>query len=245
MLRCTVRSAWLSDYLWKPGGHAPARDGNPQIGYMYDWGPTRDLQGADPVCAHCHTCFADKAAFRQHITRGQCKQFGPAKPAELLPVHPEWQQVVKMGTINSLRQAPMSLVRLTPTCGLKLERLGDLMLHLQTVHSACWSGATANTHLLIKVYQHRDGCCCNPSRSTTGATHICPMFRQIAMLEQRVEHDLFVPWTFDADMMHAFLQRTAANGPVQMIVEYLTQRAFNKLWTDPACITLFTTRCLV
>ena len=29
-----------------------------------DWVPSRDLLGADPVCAHCLTCFTDKSAVR-------------------------------------------------------------------------------------------------------------------------------------------------------------------------------------
>ena len=46
---------------------------------LQDWVPSRDMQGNDPVCAHCQACFTCKAAVRQHICQGQCPQFDPSR----------------------------------------------------------------------------------------------------------------------------------------------------------------------
>ena len=80
---------------------------------IHDWLPSRDMLGADPVCAHCLSCFTDKSAVRQHITRGQCSAFQAAKPMEELPVASTWQQIITHGTMHQLRSAPMQRLSLT------------------------------------------------------------------------------------------------------------------------------------
>ena len=212
-----------------------------------DWVPSRDMQSGEPVCAHCLTCFTQKSALRQHIARGQCALFDPMRTPDELAVPPNLRQVLLDGDVDSLMEAPATRLRLTQQCqlcGTSFVRQGDLVLHLQTVHSDRWHKASACTNLMLQVCMRRDRCFCNPSPTLISTAHVCPFFRQLALLEQRVDHDLFLPWRFDVEGIRAFMARYPSD-MVSHTTSILLQRQFAALWTDPQLVDLFKSICLI
>ena len=142
----------------------------------------------------------------------------------------------------------MLRLRLTQTCqlcGTKFGRQGDLALHLQSVHPARWKQAKTNTHMLMMTCYTRDGCYCNPKPNQTSITHVCPIFRQISMMEQRVEHDLFLPWSFSAERLQTFLQSVQSHVSIPALVDSLVHRHFSHLWTDQIIAHMLSQFCLV
>ena len=212
-----------------------------------DWVPARDQQGADPVCAHCHACFTNKPALRQHISRGQCTMFDPQRAPDELEIVPELRQVLLDGTVATLLQAPMLRLQLTlkcQLCGMRFERQGDLMLHLQSVHPTRWHQASAGTHMLMQACRPHVGCLCNPSPALTSTTHVCPAYRQLAMMEQKVDHDLFIAWTFSTDQLQQFFH-AIDHAAVPIVIDCLLHRQFATLWRDITVRDLLRNRCLI
>ena len=213
-----------------------------------DWVPSRDLLGADPVCAHCLTCFTDKSLVRQHITRGQCHSFNAVKPPELLAVAEDWKSIIASGSLETLRQDPQMRLRMTlvcQNCGTRFTRQGDLALHLQTVHAELWNRTHTTVHLMIQLCFLQDGCYCNPSTTSRSVSHICPAFRQIAMLAQRTEQDLFLPWRFDPQGTAQFLRCISIHAALPMILKCVDTRQFSQLWLLPAIAALLSHTCIL
>ena len=215
---------------------------------IHDWLPSRDMLGADPVCAHCLSCFTDKSAVRQHITRGQCPAFHAAKPSEELPVAQTWQQILLNGTLSQLRQAPMQRLSLTlhcQLCGVRFERQQDLALHLQSVHTERWTKTQTMVHLMLQV-GHIDGhCICNPQTHAGGLSHVCLAYRQLSMLAQKMDIDLLLPWTFDIKETERFLAGIQTHATVEVILQLLQDRRFTELWLNNSINQLFRSVCLI
>ena len=210
--------------------------------------PTRDLLGADPVCAHCLSCFADRSAVRHHITRGLCRSFDAGKPLDELPVSPTWTQVIATGDMQCLRQS--SMLRLSMTlhcqlCGSRFGRQQDLALHLQTVHADRWMKTQTTLHLLMQVGQLDTKCICNPQTHSSGISHVCPAYRQLSMLAQRVDHELFLPWTFDPAGTRLFLSSIQHHAVIDTILNVMTTRQFSDLWLNQSICHLLSSTCLV
>ena len=212
-----------------------------------DWAPARDMQNNDPVCAHCLKCFTQESALRQHIARGQCAHFDPMRTPDEPDIPDHLRQVLLDGNVESLLEAPATRLKLTQTCqlcGTTFARQGDLVLHLQTVHSSRWHKASASTNLLLRARMQQDGCYCNPSPNLLSTAHVCPLFRQLALLEQKLDHDLFLPWRFTVEGIREFLRQ---HDPafVAAVTSVLLQRQFADLWTDPQLTALLGSTCLI
>ena len=215
---------------------------------IHDWVPTRDLLEADPVCSHCLACFTSKSEVRHHITRGLCSGFNVAKPLEEMPVAQRWQQLITAGDLAQLPHEPMQKLALTlhcQLCGVRFERQCDLALHLQTVHTSRWTQSQTQVHLLLQIGQLYTACICNPQTTSRGVTHICPAYRQLSMLAQRVDHDLFLPWTFDDAKIRAFLAGVQQHAVTDVIVSILINRQFADLWNTVSVCQLLSTTCLL
>ena len=215
---------------------------------IQDWLPTRDLLAADPVCAHCLSCFASRSDVRHHIIRGLCSNFDAARPIEEMPVSSTWTNIITTGDMDSLRNSPMMRLSMTlhcQLCGARFERQQDLALHLQTVHADRWMRTQTTMHLLAQVGQLTTSCICNPQTHARGLSHVCPAYRQLTMLAQKVEHELFLPWTFDDAGTRRLLYTVQNHAVIDIIVNLLLDRKFSELWTNLSACQLFRTTCLI
>ena len=215
---------------------------------IHDFQPNRDLLAAEPVCGHCFSCFADRSAVRQHITRGQCPAFDAAKPIEEMPVAQHWQDIIQTGDLRSLMQSPMQRLSMTlhcQLCGIRFERQQDLAQHLQFVHADKWTQAQPMTQLLLQIGHIEQPCICNPQTHSRGASHVCLAYRQLSMLALRVDHDLFLPWTFDQAQTRSFLAGTHHHAAVESILSALETRQFTELWMHPGICHLLSHTCLI
>ena len=211
---------------------------------MTDWQP---LQGTDPVCAHCQTCFADVSAVRQHITMGQCSAFDPVRPLQSVPVQAEWRQIIESGDVRSLLKAPMQRLHLTTKCQLcrmSYQRASDLALHLQTVHALQWQQSQRIHPLLLTACQALDGCYCNPQTNARGLAHTCPALRQLSMLAIQLHQDLFVPWQYDQQGLACLLTTNQCAAINLQLQQCLIRREFATLWTDPTLMNMMATTCI-
>ena len=179
-----------------------------------DWQPLRDMQGPDPVCAHCLSCFANTAAVRQHITMGQCRSFNPQRAPQLVPVKADWIRILESGEFHKLLEVPMSRMKLTLTCQqchMSYQRSSDLALHLQSVHASLWQQSQRFHPLILQICQATDGCYCNPKTHAGGLSHTCPALRQLCMLAIRHGQDVLLPWQYDVEGLARILT-TNQNG---------------------------------
>ena len=215
---------------------------------LQDWRPERDLLGKDPVCAHCMKCFQDKAAVRQHVTQGQCTAFDPTKQPYDIPVAQHWSELIRTGDIAALKSRPSDKQRLTltcQTCGLGFDRQMDLSLHLQSVHADHWQRAQATTQMLIKHCFASLGCLCNPVTNGRSVSHVCPMYRQLAMLHIRTEVPLFLPWQIDAGSMQVWLSHMRFHPILQQLIHCLHTRQFDALFTNIEFHQLLRHTCVI
>ena len=215
---------------------------------IHDWQPTRDLLASEPVCAHCFSCFADRPAVRQHITRGQCLEFNAAKPEEEMSVAQHWQQMIVTGDLGPLHNSPMLRLSMTlhcQLCGVRFERQQDLAHHLQFGHADRWTHAQTMTQLLMQVGSLTTRCICNPQTTSRGVTHVCPAYRQLSMLALRVDQELYLPWTFNSETIRSFLAGVQNHVTVDTIVQILADRKFTDLWMHPSVSHLLSNVCLI
>lgn len=213
-----------------------------------DWEPLRDmLAGTEPVCAHCTAIFTEKSALRQHITQGQCMQFNPVRQPAEIPVHGDWQEIIRSGDIAQLHQAPQKRMHLTlrcQFCQIAFQRTGDLSLHLQTVHSLLWNEAKSHVQMLVEASSYI-GCLCNPKTNASGLQHICVAYRQIGMMVQKMNQPMFLPWTFERTQIRQFLHAITKEAIGNHICETVHNRLFSDLWTNPLFVQFFRTRCML
>ena len=212
-----------------------------------DWDPLRDMQGSDPVCAHCHACFGDMSAVRQHITMGQCACFDPLRPLQLSTVKDEWRRYIEDGTLKQLLEVPTQKQHLTlkcQLCGMSYQRSSDLSLHLQTVHAQHWQLSHRFHTLLLKTRQAVDGCYCNPKTHARGLSHSCPALRQLCMLAAHLKQDLFIPWKFTPKSLAQVVAPHLPGALLVQVLDSLCKREFSRLWTDPLILTALASQCL-
>ena len=214
---------------------------------LQDWRPERDLFGTDPVCAHCLGCFPNKAAVRQHVTQGQCPTFDAAKLPYDIPVGTDWISVLQSGDVLGLMTNPSQCMRLTlrcQQCGSGFQRQMDLQNHLQSVHSDHWLRAQPTTQLLISTCAPAIGCLCNPATHSRSVSHICPAYRQLAMLMLRTDIPVLVPWRLDLDTIHAKLCNVWTHPTIETLLAFLRDRSFHTMMSDPTIHQLLSSTCL-
>ena len=130
-------------------------------------------------------------------------------------------------------------------CGVRFERQQDLSLHLQTVHVDRWTQTQTTLHLLLQVGTLDNTCICNPQTTTRGVSHVCPAYRQLSMLAQKVDHELFLPWTFDMEGTRAFLTCVQNHAVIDTILTQLEHRQFSALWHNISVCKLLSSTCLI
>ena len=215
---------------------------------FHDWQPERDLMGRDPACNHCATPFASVSAVRQHVTLGQCREFDPHRSPSLLPISPEIQLMMQTGDFHPLLQDPMKRMRLTlhcAQCGVTYSRSNDLMLHLQTAHSAMWNQAQAMTKFLVKVLAPIHACVCNPSVNKFTLTHVCPFYRQMAMLWTRSSVELLLPWLSDKGSLTTLMQRCHLHAACQPVIEAIHARQLKRLLQESEMNEFLRSHCVL
>ena len=213
-----------------------------------DWQPERDLMGQDPACNHCATPFASVSAVRQHVTLGQCREFDPHRSPHLLPIPQELTQMLQTGDFRPLLQDPMKRMRMTlhcAQCGVAYSRSNDLMLHLQTAHSAMWNKAQAMTRSIVKVLSPTHACVCNPSVNKVTLTHVCPLYRQMAMLSTRSAVELFLPWISDRGSLVTLMQRCHMHAACTPLIDAIHGRQLTPLLQDPMLQEFLRTQCVL
>ena len=215
---------------------------------FHDWQPERDLMGRDPACNHCATPFASVSAVRQHVTLGQCREFDPHRSPSLLPISPEIQLMMQTGDFHPLLQDPMKRMRMTlhcAQCGVTYSRSNDLMLHLQTAHSAMWNQAQAMTRFLVKVLAPIHACVCNPSVNKFTLTHVCPFYRQMAMLWTRSSTELLLPWISDKGSLTTLMQRCHLHAACQPVIEAIHARQLKRLVQESEMNEFLRSHCVL
>ena len=213
---------------------------------LQDWVPSRDLQGSDPVCAHCQACFTSKAAVRQHICQGQCPQFDPSRAPYQQTVQARWEELLLTGNVHMLTQQPTARLHLTLKCQLcsaSFDRQMDLSLHLQTVHAREWMHSQPYMQLHMLINFPTIGCLCNPSPNTRSLTHACPAYRQLSMLALRLHEELLIPWPMPANTVSLSLNALANHPGHAILVQSLVGRQFQQLWQDELCCDALSTQC--
>ena len=215
---------------------------------FHDWQPERDLMGKDPACSHCSKCFADVSAVRQHVTLGQCPMFDPNRSPFLLPIAPMWDQLLQTGDFQPALQDSMCRLRMTlhcAQCGAAYTRSNDLMLHLQTAHSVMWNKAQAMTKYLLKILLPLHSCVCNPSLNKVTLTHVCPFFRQIAMLATRSTVEVFLPWPTDRGKLDNLLHHSVNHAVGASLKEAVHARQVRLILSDPGLQAYLREHCVL
>ena len=214
---------------------------------FHDWQPERDLMGSDPACSHCSKCFTDVSAVRQHVTLGQCSMFDPNRSPYLLPIAPIWNQLLQTGDLQPFLVDPMLRMRMTlhcAQCGAAYTRSNDLLLHLQTAHSTMWTRAQAMTKFLLKVLLPIHSCVCNPSLNKITLTHVCPFYRQIAMLATRSTVEVFLPWVDDRGALESMLSHSINITACATLLEAIHMRQVRMILRDPAMQEFLREHCV-
>ena len=215
---------------------------------FHDWQPERDLMGKDPACSHCSKCFTDVSAVRQHVTLGQCPMFDPNRSPFLLPIAPMWNQLLQSGDFQPALQDAMCRLRMTlhcAQCGAAYTRSNDLMLHLQTAHSVMWNKAQALTKYLLKILLPMHSCVCNPSLNKVTLTHVCPFYRQIAMLATRSTVEVFLPWPTDRGQLDTLLQHSVSHAICAPLKEAVHARQVRLILSDPGLQAFLREHCVL
>ena len=215
---------------------------------FHDWQPERDMMGQDPACNHCATPFASVSAVRQHVTLGQCREFDPHRSPHLLPISTEMTQLMESGNFQPLLQDPMKRMRMTlhcAQCGVTYSRSNDLMLHLQTAHSTMWNKAQAMTRFLVKVLAPIFACVCNPCVHRFTLTHVCPLYRQIAMLSTRSAVELFLPWESDRGSLIQLMQRCHNHAACIPVIDAIHARQLTVLLQDQVMLEFLRSFCVL
>ena len=130
-------------------------------------------------------------------------------------------------------------------CGAAYMRSGDLILHMQTAHSAMWAQAQAMTRFLLKVLMPLHNCVCNPSVHKVTLTHVCPFYRQMAMLAGRSAVELFLPWKSSREGLEQRLQHSLMQTAFAPLVEAVHHRQVRLLLHDPALQAFLRERCVL
>ncbi|CAL1139392.1 unnamed protein product [Cladocopium goreaui] len=213
-----------------------------------DWQPERDLMGKDPACSHCSKCFTNVSAVRQHVTLGQCSEFDPHRSPFLLPIAEIWTTALATGDLQPVLSDPMLRMRMTlhcAQCGAAYMRSGDLILHLQTAHSAMWGQAQALTRYLMKTLMPQHSCVCNPSVHKVTLTHVCPFYRQMAMLAGRSAVPLFLPWQSDRESLALSLHHSQTHAVMDRLVKCIHTRQLRQLLQDNALQAFLREHCVI
>lgn len=179
---------------------------------------------------------------------GQCKEFDPHRSPFLLPIGTPWQQMLQTGDLAPFLMDAKLRMRMTlhcAQCGAAYMRSGDLILHLQTAHSAMWAQAQALTKFLLKVLMPLHFCVCNPTVQKVTLTHVCPFYRQMAMLASRSSMELFLPWKSDQAGLELGLHHSLQQTAFAPLVAAIHHRQIRRVLTDPVLQAYLRERCVL
>eukprot|EP00435_Cladocopium_sp_Y103_P022243 s4358_g5.t1 len=214
-----------------------------------DWNLARDqLPGADAACRHCGTVFQTRDGLRQHIMGNKCPHFDAQAPHVTRVPQERWQQLLQGGNFAQLLKSPADKLALTLKCQLCTEsytRQVDLQAHLQQAHGDVWMKSHDLVRLFLTEVAPETGCLCNPSTSEHYSGHVCPAWRQLAMMHQFSPHDLVVPMQYTDSKLHDFFQRVPEHTAFQTLKQILRTRQFDQLWSSPDVVQNLRHWCLL
>ena len=242
ILRCSICDVSFSDTV---SLHRHLREAH--VLQFCDWSVSRDrLPGSGSACRHCGLILETLDGLRQHIITGRCQSFDSQARHITQQPQQRWMEVLLKGNIHEL--TPSERLALTLKCQLCSEsysRQIDLAAHLQTAHSDVWMRSLPLTRFMVDMVMPELGCRCNPSTTDTGVQHICPLYRQLSMLQLTGPSDLFVPMQYTAAKIEHFLSTVPSQFSNLMIQKALLDRQFEQLWSLPAVTQLLSNRCLL
>ena len=144
---------------------------------------SRDSLDNTSACAHCGMLFLTKGGLKSHVVQGRCVHFNPQAVGETIPVDPLWREACIDGQFHAIMESPSNRMQLTvvcQACGKGCRRASDLSHHLQTSHARLWRQSQRLTMVMVDAFYHIR-CYCNPSVGQKRGSHICLVFRQLAM----------------------------------------------------------------
>lgn len=203
---------------------------------VHDWCPSRDALMCSDGCAHCGAIFESRSGLQRHIVDGRCELFDPDASPQPLDYARKWMEAMQQGDFTRHALTPSQRQDLTlvcQLCGTRYSRQNDLGSHLQQAHSPLWMASQEVLRFLIQCVQARHGCQCNPCCNDQGKTHICMMFRQIAMMYFSSVCDLLVPTQFAAEVLDPLLHPILHLPMYQPVRDVLFSRQFYRLWHSP------------
>ena len=167
-----------------------------------DWCPSRDSHQGGDGCRHCGQIFDSRSGLRRHITEGRCEAFNPLATPHPNDTTASWGTWLATGNFDPGVLTAQMRLRLSNTCqfcGLAYSRTGDLVAHLLQSHGDLWTSSLPWLRFLLQAVMARRGCLCNPQSTEVGVTHICTLFRQVAMMLHSQDIQLMVPTQFLRD----------------------------------------------
>ena len=108
-----------------------------------------------------------------------------------------------------------------------------------------WTRAQALTRFLLKVWLPEHSCVCNPSLNKVTLTHVCPFYRQIAMLATRSAMEVFLPWPADRGALEAMLHHSHRNAACATLMEAVHSRQVRMILRDPALQEFLREHCVL
>lgn len=214
---------------------------------VHDWSPSRDALMYSEGCAHCGATFESRSGLQRHILDGRCPSFNPDASPQQTDFLNKWMTVMRQGDFTRAALSPGQRQDLTlacQMCGTRYSRQNDLGSHLQQSHSQLWTASQEMLRFLIQTVQARHGCLCNPCCNDQGKTHICVMFRQIAMMYFSSICDVLVPTQFVTEVLEPLLNPIVHLPFFQPVRDVLFTRQFAKLWQDPGIVGFLKQWCI-
>ena len=211
-----------------------------------DWCPSRDSQGGEG-CRHCGLIFESRSGLRRHITEGRCDAFDPLATPHPNDTTAKWGEWLQTGDFSPGALTAHMRLQLTNNCqfcSLTYSRTGDLTAHLLQSHGDLWTGSQPWLRFLLQSVMASRGCQCNPQTHELGITHVCALFRQVAMMIHHHGVQLMVPTQFHKPALEASLLCVQHEVLQQKLIHALTARTFDHLWQDEDILDGLRTRCL-
>ena len=212
-----------------------------------DWCPSRDSHQGGDGCRHCGLIFDSRSGLRRHITEGRCEAFNPLAtphPNDTTDKWGSWLQTGDFAPASLTAHMRLQLSNTCQFCGLAYSRTGDLVAHLLQSHGDLWTESQPWLRFLLQAVMARRGCLCNPQCNELGLTHVCALFRQVAMMIHSQDIQLLVPTQFRRSDLEATLLCMHHEVFQRRVIQTMVDRDFTQLWQDPVILEGLRTRCL-